>query len=575
MGHTIDISEWLDFEFYDYVWYWDEVKVDMSEDQQLLGRWLGIAHRIGSDMTYWIMTQSGNVIARSTVQHVTISDLTNPAVKEVMASFDTAVDQRLDDENHINAEFGVFYFDDEDADDEVPVPDHNIPTDDEYGNMIIEPCPDVDTETYDRYLNAEFVVNRDGEPVRARVNKRARTEAGSLIGTGHSNPLFDTREYECIFDDGTVERYTANIIAENLYSQCDSEGHSFLVLKEIVDHEKDNSAIPIADGFVVSHNGNRVPKKTTRGWKLLCQWRDGSSSWVPLVELKDSNPVELAEYAVANRIHEEPAFRWWVADVLRRRNRIIAKLKRRYWRVTHKFGVRLPKTVEEALAIDEETGTTFWTDAIMKEMSKVKVAFEFCEDWTPDQVRQGLARRDFVGFQEIGCHLVFDVKMDLTRKARFVAGGHMTETPNSLTYSSVVSRDSVRIAFLVAALNDLDILSCDVSNAYLNAPCREKIWFVAGPEFGSRQGQVVKVVRALYGLKSSGAAWRTFLQQLQPTIADPDVYRRRSRKPSGMEYWELLLVYVNDILIISHEPNVHLEKLQHFTMSWLENLNDT
>jgi hypothetical protein len=122
------------------------------------------------------------------------------------------------------------------------------------------------------------------------------------------------------------------------------------------------------------------------------------------------------------------------------------------------------------LSIDAETGTSFWTDAIMKEMSKVKIAFEFCEDWTPDQVQQGLARRDFVGFQE----------MDLTRKAQFVAGGHMTETPASLTYSSVVSRDRVRISFLIAALNDLEILSCDISNAYLNAPCREKIWFVAG-----------------------------------------------------------------------------------------------
>jgi hypothetical protein len=117
--------------------------------------------------------------------------------------------------------------------------------------------------------------------------------------------------------------------------------------------------------------------------------------------------------------------------------------------------------------------------------------------------------------------MVFDVKMDLTRKARIVAGGHTTETPASLTYSSVVSRDSVRIAFLYAALNDLDVMSCDVSNAYLNAPCREKIWFVAGPEFGSRQGQVVKIVRALYGLKSSGAAWRALLQQ---TLVDMSLF---------------------------------------------------
>jgi hypothetical protein len=76
-------------------------------------------------------------------------------------------------------------------------------------------------------------------------------------------------------------------------------------------------------------------------------------------------------------------------------------------------------------------------------MEKVKVAFEFCEDCSPEQICQGLARKDFVGYQEITCHMVFDVKMDLTHKARFVAGGHMTETPASLTYSSVVSQHSV------------------------------------------------------------------------------------------------------------------------------------
>ena len=107
----------------------------------------------------------------------------------------------------------------------------------------------------------------------------------------------------------------------------------------------------------------------------------------------------------------------------------------------------------------------------------------------------------------------FRCKIDLTRKARMVARGHTTETPASLTYLSVVSRDSVRIALLIAALIDLDIIACNIGNAYLNAPCREKIWFVAGPEFRSKQGQVVKVVRALYGLKSSGASWRYMLQE--------------------------------------------------------------
>jgi hypothetical protein len=66
---------------------------------------------------------------------------------------------------------------------------------------------------------------------------------------------------------------------------------------------------------------------------------------------------------------------------------------------------------------------------------------------------------------------------------------------------------------LIAALNDLDIMACNISNAYLNAPCREKIWFMAGPEFGSQQGQVVKIIHALYGLKSSGASWQNMLSQ--------------------------------------------------------------
>jgi hypothetical protein len=147
-----------------------------------------------------------------------------------------------------------------------------------------------------------------------------------------------------------------------------------------------------------------------------------------------------------------------------------------------------------------------------------------------------------------------------TRKARFVAGGHTTDTPASITYSSVVSRDSVRIAFLIAALNDLDVWAADIGNAYLNADCREKIWTVAGTEFGSEKGSVMVIVKALYGLKSSGAAWRSLLQQslldlgYESTKADPDVYRRPQTRPDGTEYYEYLLVYVDDILCVSHKP---------------------
>ena len=154
--------------------------------------------------------------------------------------------------------------------------------------------------------------------------------------------------------------------------------------------------------------------------------------------------------------------------------------------------------MEEALRIDERTGTDFWRRAIEQEMKNVLPAFEFVDD---DVVPKF--------YKHIDCHMIFDVKMDLTRKARFVAGGHQTDPPKESTYSSVVSRDSIRIAFTLAALNDLDVLSADVQGAYLNAPTKEKVYTTAGLEFGADTvGRPVLIVRALYGLKSSGARWR-------------------------------------------------------------------
>ena len=87
-------------------------------------------------------------------------------------------------------------------------------------------------------------------------------------------------------------------------------------------------------------------------------------------------------------------------------------------------------------------------------MSKVKITWKADEKFTPEKIRSQKTNK-YIGFQEIGCHLIFDVKMDFTRKARFVAGGHTTEASSAITYSSVVSRDSVRLAFMITAFHGL------------------------------------------------------------------------------------------------------------------------
>ena len=65
------------------------------------------------------------------------------------------------------------------------------------------------------------------------------------------------------------------------------------------------------------------------------------------------------DYAVANRINDEPAFAWWVPDVFKKRDRILLKVKTKYWQRTHKFGIHIPKSVAQAQAIDKENGKLY------------------------------------------------------------------------------------------------------------------------------------------------------------------------------------------------------------------------
>jgi hypothetical protein len=132
-------------------------------------------------------------------------------------------------------------------------------------------------------------------------------------------------------------------------------------------------------------NGQEKPKITTQGWFLLVQWKDGSLSWEKLKDLKASNPIKVTEYAIANRLIKEPAFKWWAPNILRCRNQIISKVKSQYWKMTHKFGICSPKTVKEALEINRATNMDLWRKAVNKEMASVKIAWKTHDGYTPQQ----------------------------------------------------------------------------------------------------------------------------------------------------------------------------------------------
>ena len=141
------------------------------------------------------------------------------------------------------------------------------------------------------------------------VKRRALGPYGIVVGTYHNNPMMNSIIYEVKFPDGQVKEYAANVIAENMLSQIDSDGYSTTLIESIVDHRKDEStAVPKSDCHVVTARGQRRPRKATACWKVLVKWKDGSETWVPLKDLKASHPIEVSEFAKAWFIDDEPAF---------------------------------------------------------------------------------------------------------------------------------------------------------------------------------------------------------------------------------------------------------------------------
>jgi hypothetical protein len=551
-GQQADISPWCDFQWYQWVKYYDE-RASFPEDKQVLGKYLGPSPGVGTRMTAKILTKDGSYFHTLTFRPL------NPEEVE------KEVEQRLAFLAHVEQRLGA-KSEPGDFEDGLGLDHYEMSHYEDDNDGGIDQMPDREEqqfEHFDRYLNAEVLLNHRDSMTTGRVSSRKREHDGSLVGQGNDNPILDTRSYMVSFEDGSEAEYSANVLAENMFAQCDSDGNQFLLMEAVTDHRKTKDAVELGND-TFKWRGREHLKRTTKGWEFCIEWRDGTTSWERLAVLKESNPVEVAEYSVAAGIDKMPAFKWWVPYTLKKRKRIIAAVNKRVLKRDHKFGIRIPRTVEEALRIDKENGNTLWEDSMVKEMGNVRVAFNILPEDQPPPIAH----------TKIRTHIIFDVKMEtLRRKARLVAGGHVTESPHpSLTYASVVSRESVRIALTLAALNDLEVKASDIQNAYLTAPLlTEKIWTVCGPEFGEDQGKNAVVVRALYGLKSAGHDYGVHIAQCMvhlgytPCEADRDVWMKPMVRPDdGHVYFAYALLYVDDILMIHHDGVRAIEQIDKY-----------
>lgn len=112
---------------------------------------------------------------------------------------------------------------------------------------------------------------------------------------------------------------------------------------------------------------------------MLIQWKDGSTTWNKLKDVKDSYPFQLAEFAIQQGFSDEPAFAWWIPFVIKKKERKISKIKSKYWSRTHKYGIRIPKSVPDAIQIDAQNRNDLWWQSLMQEMKNARPAFEIYE----------------------------------------------------------------------------------------------------------------------------------------------------------------------------------------------------
>ena len=159
--------------------------------------------------------------------------------------------------------------------------------------------------------------------------------------------------------------------------------------------------------------------------------------------------------------------------------------------------------------------------------------------------------------------MVFDVKFDGRHKCRYVANGSVTDELGDDIYSGVVGIDSVRIALLLAQLNGLQVCAGDVSCAFLQSQCKEKIYTIAGPEFGPKfQGKVLVMNKSIYGLCSASASFHEHCARVlhkigfKPSHADPDLWMKDCKT-----HYEYVATWVDDVLVMSKEP---LKVIQDF-----------
>jgi hypothetical protein len=398
--------------------------------------------------------------------------------------------------------------------------------------------------------------------------------------------------------DGTVRSTTTTTTTpkptphQNFSQQPDQEHIDLEEPTESVKEINDHLSRPDeAEGI----GGSIVKEIVGHDWRigalhLQVKWSDNSTQWIHLRDMREDYPRMTAQYIVVNKVSRSKRggdrVLLWAKKVVRDLDRAVRRIthlydlhldehdevrmvrrvqknskKRKKFSTApvFKYGIEVPKTTEHAKRIDEANGNTFWQDAFEKEV-KALLGLD-CFEFHPEGYHKTLGE----GWQRTSLHMVFDVKQDLTRKCRLVAGGHLVDMLDIQVYSSTVKSISVQLLHVISHKANLEQLCGDIGNAFPNAYTNEKVYIPkAGIEFGELAGKCIIIKKALYGLCSSAERFHAHLADtlrsfgFKQTRFDNDVWIRLD--DSGKRY-EYICTHVDDFMICSRNPKRVMDEI--------------
>ena len=499
-GSTPDISPILRFSFYQPVYYAVNEPSFPSDSREARGRFVGIAEHVGHAMTFRVLTDDTNkVIDRSLVRAV------DPA----------AINKRADP---VSDEEGVEGC-------------NNTGDIGSSGTSENEAPPRLNLLDYSDLIGRSFLLDvENGERTRARVQEIVDAvedhEYSTQLGREHVK-----------FKVSVGDKYEDIMTYDQVISKIEQEldGDVVWQFKRIIGHEG-----PLSKSD---------PNYKNSSYNVMVEWENGEISREPLSVIAADDPVTCAIYARDNNLLDLDGWKRFkrLASQQKQLFRMANQAKLRSYNSAPKFkyGFEVPRDYKHAIWLDKRNGNNKWAEATQLEMTQLDdySTFKDVGKVIPD------------GYKKIRVHLVYDVKHDGRHKARLVADGHLTDIPLESVYSGVVSLRGIRLLTFISELNGLDLWATDIGNAYLEANTKEKVCILAGPEFGTREGHILVIHKALYGLRTSGLRWHErFASCLRdegftPCKAEPDIWMR----PNG-DVYEYIAVYVDDLALAMLRP---------------------